>query len=104
MSAVGACATASGRSQRQNFLRARCEVNGSGRDCRILNLTAQGVFVESFVPASTGAKVTLWFGLPNGHQVRASGMVGSHEFKVGFSVDFVDLPDDDRDQISRFAA
>lgn len=104
MSAVGACATASDRSQLQNFLRARCEVNGSGRDCRIINLTARDVFVESFVPPLTGSKVTLRFSLPNGHQICANGLVGDHEFQVGFSVDFVDLAVNDRDQINRFVA
>ena len=99
MSAVGACATASDRTELKNFLRARCEINGNGRDCRILNLTAQRVFVDSFVPAITGTRVTLRFRLPNGHQIQTRGVVTDHKFQVGFGVDFVDLSPRDRDQI-----
>lgn len=97
---MSACAPAGDRSAVQNFLRARCEVNGNGRDCRIINLTAQRVFVDSFVPALTGTNVTLRFRLPNGHQVCTAGVVSDHKFQVGFSVDFVDLSAQDRDQIN----
>ena len=100
MSAVGACARAGGRTESQNWLRARCELNGSGRDCRILNLTGEGVFVESYVPAVTGSTVTLSFRLPNGHQVCTPGLVSDHRFQLGFSVEFIDLPLQDRDQIN----
>jgi hypothetical protein len=104
MSAVGACATAGNRAELQNFLRARCEVNGNGRDCRIVNLTTRRVFVESFIPALTGSKVTLRFRLPNGHQVCTTGVVSDHRFQVGFSVDFVDLSPHDHDQINGLVA
>ena len=104
MSAVSACASASDRAQHQNFLGAHCEINGSGRDCRILNLTGQDVFVESFVPAITGSEVMLRIRLPNGHQVRTAGVVTDHQFQAGFSVDFVDLSSHDRDQINRLVA
>jgi len=104
MSAVGACASKSDRAQLQNYLRARCDVNGSGRDCRLLKLTANRVFVESFVPAITGSRVALRFCLPNGHQVRAAGVVTNHQFQSGFDVDFVDISTDDRNQISSFVA
>jgi hypothetical protein len=104
MSAVGAYAPAGDRTALKNFLRARCEINGNGRDCRILNLTAQRVFVDSFVPAVTGTEVTLRFRLPNGHQVCTSGVVSDHRFQVGFSVDFVGLSAHDRDQINGLAA
>ncbi len=97
---MSACAPAGDRTELQDFLRARCEINGSGRDCRILNLTAQRVFVDSFVPALTGTNVTLRFRLPNGHQVNTGGIVSDHKFKVGFSVDFVNLSAQDRDQIN----
>ena len=100
MSAVGACASAKDRIELRNFLRARCELNGSGRDCRIINLTTQRVFVESFVPPVTGSKVSLHFRLPNGHQVCAAGVVTDHKFQEGFSVDFVDLAQRDSDQIN----
>jgi hypothetical protein len=100
MSAVGACASAGNRVELRNFLRARCELDGNNRDCRIVDLTTQRVFVESFVPAVTGSKVSLHFRLPNGHQVCAVGVVTDHEFRKGFSVDFVDLAQRDRDQIN----
>jgi hypothetical protein len=75
-------------------------MNGNGRDCRIVNLTAEGAFVESYVPAVTGSRITLSFRLPNGHQVCTPGVVSDHRFQVGFSVEFVDLPPHDRDQIN----
>jgi hypothetical protein len=100
---MSACAPAGDRTGIQ-FLRARCEVNGNGRDCRILNLTAQKVFVDSFVPAFTGTTVKLSFRLPNGHQVCTAGIVSDHKFQVGFSVDFVNLSDRDRDQINGITA
>lgn len=104
MSAVGACASTGNRAQRENSLRARCEANGSARDCRILNLTAQQVFVESFVPTMTGSEVMLRFRLPNGHQVCTSGVVSDHKFTLGFNVEFVDLSPYDRDQINGLVA
>jgi len=100
MSAGGACASAKDGIELRNFLRARCELNGSSRDCRIINLTTQRVFVESFVPPVTGSRVSLQFRLPNGHQVCASGVVTDHSFQEGFSVDFIDLGQRDRDQIN----
>jgi hypothetical protein len=100
MSAVSACAPAGDRTESRNFLRARCEMNGNGRDCRIVNLTAEGVFVESYVPAVTGSRITLSFRLPNGHQVCTPGVVSDHRFQVGFSVEFVDLSPHDRNQIN----
>jgi hypothetical protein len=100
MSAVGACASAKNRIELRNFLRARCELNGSSRDCRIVNLTTQRVYVESFVPHVTGSKVSLHFRLPNGHQVCAAGVVTNHKFQEGFTVDFTDLAQHDRDQIN----
>jgi len=99
MSAVGACAPAGDRTESGDFLRARCEVNGNGRDCRIANLTDKGVFVESYVPAVTGSSVSLSFRLPNGHQICVPGIVSDHRFEVGFSVEFIELQPHDRDQI-----
>ena len=104
MSAVGACASAGDRTELQNFLRARCEVNGNGRDCRILNLTAQRVFVESFVPPLNGSRVTLQFRLPGGHQICTAGVVTDSKFQSGFNVEFVDLAPQDRDQINLIVA
>jgi len=100
MSAMGACASAKDRIEIRNFLRARCESNGNSRDCRIINLTTQTVFVESYVPSVTGSRVSLHFRLPNGHQVCAAGVVTDHKFQEGFSVNFVDLGQYDRDQIN----
>lgn len=97
--AASALAPAGDRVELRNALRARCEMNGSGRDCRILNLTAQRAFVESYVPVLTGSGVTLYFRLPNSHQVCATGRVSDHKFQIGFSVDFLDLSLEDRDQI-----
>src|SRR5215813_7920531 len=104
MSAVGTCTSASPRVDSQSSLRARCEVNGLGRDCRILNLTPRAVFIESFVPPVTGSNVSLSFKLPNGHHVCARGIVTSHEFKVGFGVNLTGISQRDSDQIGNFVA
>jgi hypothetical protein len=104
MSAVGACTSADARVQASTVLRARCEINGRGRDCRILNLSPRNVFVESFVPAVTGSRVTLRFNLPNGHQICTAGVVRNHEFKVGFGVDLIGISERDLDQIGNFIA
>lgn len=100
MSAVGVCKSTNNVTESQQFLRARCEVNGKGRDCRILEINSRKVFIESFVPATTGSKVTLHFRLPNGHQICTDGIVSHHQFKVGFGVDFTDLSARDRNAIT----
>ena len=102
MSAAGMCASTGRKLESPSFLRARCEVDGLGRDCRILNLTPRRAFIESFVPAVTGSRVSLQFRLPNGHTVCTTGVVSDHEFKVGFGVDFTELSASDRDQIFSF--
>ena|SRR5215475_11316299 len=102
MSAVGTCA--SPRVEPESTLRARCEVNGSRRDCRILNLTPRAMFIESFVPPVTGSDVSLSFKLPNGHHISASGVVTSHQFKVGFGVHLTGISQRDSDQIVDFVA
>ena len=100
MSTAGTCASTGDRTQRVDSLRARCETKGSVRDCRLLNLTAQRVFVEGFVPTITGSEVLLRFRLPNGHQVCTNGVVRGHKFRMGFDVEFVGLSARDRDQIN----
>lgn len=100
MSAVGVCPGTNNEKALQRFLRARCEVNGSGRDCRILQLTPRGVFIESYVPAVTGSDVSLQFRLPNGHQISTKGVVSYHKFTEGFGVDFSQLSSADREQIN----
>lgn len=102
MTAVGMCASTGKRLDSESILRARCEVDGMGRDCRILNLTPRRAFVESFVPAVTGSKVSLQFRLPNGHLVCTKGVVSDHQFKVGFGVDFTSLSAADADHLFNF--
>ncbi len=100
MSAVGVCKTIDHGAETRSLLHAHCEVEGKGRDCRILDLNPRGAFIESFVPTITGTRVTLRFRLPNGHQVCTGGVVRFHQFKVGFGVDFNDISTSDRDQIN----
>lgn len=104
MSAAGVCASSNNRVEFTGFLRARCEVNGSGRDCRLLDITSRRAFVESFVPAVTGSEVTLHFRLPNGYHVRTTGVVTRHQFTHGFDVDFTQLTSHDREQINNLIA
>lgn len=100
MTAIGVCASSGRQAAYKGELRARCEVQGSGRDCRLFNLTPRRAFVESFIPHVTGTHVRLRFNLPNGHQVCTTGVVSNYNFAEGFDVDFVDLSAADREQIS----
>jgi hypothetical protein len=102
MSAAGACASVATGAGVQGLLRVRCEINGDGRECRILDLNPRRAFVESFVPPVTGSKVNLQFRLPDGHKVSAAGVVSFHQFRVGFGVDFTELSLQDREIINRF--
>ncbi len=102
MSAIGATKAMQTASNENNIIRAQCEVNGMNRDCRIMNINEKGLFVESFIPAITNSKVNLAFNLPNGHQVKTSGVVIAHQFKAGFNVDFVGLSLKDQEQITNF--
>jgi hypothetical protein len=99
MTAIGVCAYSGRQAVYKGGLRARCEVKGSGRDCRLFNLTPRRAFVESFIPHVTGTHVLLRFNLPNGHQVCAAGVVSNHNFSEGFDVDFLELSAGDREQI-----
>jgi hypothetical protein len=99
---TGSCAPAK-RREVAGSIRGRCEVNGSKRDCRILNLTDETGFVESFVPAVRGSQVLLQFRLPNGHPVTTNGVVSDHEFKIGFDVVFTGMSPADREQINSLA-
>jgi hypothetical protein len=100
MSAIGVLKAVERVAHEQSFLRARCEVNGMSRDCRVTNVNENGLFVESFVPAVAYSKVNLSFNLPNGHQILTSGIVTKHQFKSGFDVDFVNLSATDKEQIN----
>ena len=86
----------------KHLLRVKCEVAGGGRECRIMDLTATGAFIESYVPPVTGSKVTLQFQLPNGHMVCAAGVVKYHQFKIGFGLEFTELSPCDRTEITGF--
>jgi hypothetical protein len=102
MSAVGVRALVDKNTDIRPALLVRCDVNGSARKCRILELDSNQAFIESFVPAVTGSIVTLQFNLPNGYEINAKGTVSDHQFTVGFKVDFNYLPSSDREQIEEF--
>lgn len=82
------------------LLRARCETADGGRECRIMDLSHKGVFIESFVPLVSGTEVNLKFRLPNGHMVCTAGVVKYHQFKVGFGLEFTNLSNPDQHQIN----
>ena len=99
MTAMGVCASSGRQAVYKGELRARCEAQGSGRDCRLFNLTPRRAFIESFIPHVTGTQVLLRFNLPNGHQVCTTGVVSNHNFAEGFDVDFTGISAADREQI-----
>ncbi|MFL6276673.1 MAG: hypothetical protein ACJ74G_15905 [Blastocatellia bacterium] len=99
MTAMGVCASSGRQAVYTGELRARCEAQGSGRDCRLFNLTPRRAFIESFIPHVTGTRVLLRFNLPNGHQVCTTGVVSNHNFTKGFDVDFTEISAADCEQI-----
>ncbi|MFL6215036.1 MAG: hypothetical protein ACJ74J_14220 [Blastocatellia bacterium] len=100
MAAIGVCASSGKQTVYKGELRARCETQSGGRDCRMFNLTPHRAFIESFIPHVTGTRVRLRFNLPNGHQVCTGGVVSHYNFSEGFDVDFIDLSSADREQIA----
>lgn len=100
---MSAAATKRLENEPDRLLRVKCESDGAGRLCRILDLNQRGAFIESFVPLTAGSRVNLNFNLPNGYPVSVEGLVDYHQFKVGFGVEFVGLSNRDRDQIASFA-
>jgi hypothetical protein len=100
MSAIGVCQSAERDLKYKRDLRAKCEINGFHRECRVFQLNEKGLFVESFVPAITGSEVAIHLNLPNGHQVSTQAVVTHHQFKEGFKVDFINLSELDGEQIS----
>jgi hypothetical protein len=101
---MSATALAGQVAARKQLLRVKCETTGLGRECRIMDLSPSGAFIESFVPPVTGSKVTLQFRLPNGHMVCAAGLVKYHQFKIGFGLEFTELSSSDQTQIAGFVA
>ena len=101
---MSAAAYAEKKAIRTPLLRVRCETSGGGRECRIMDLTSSGAFIESFVPEVTGTRVGVQFQLPNGHIVCTAGIVQYHQFRVGFGVEFTDISSKDRSQIGSFLA
>src|ERR1041385_4399840 len=83
MTAIGVCPSSGKQTVFKGELRARCEAQGSGRDCRMFNLTPHRAFIESFIPHVSGTRVLLRFNLPNGHQVCTAGVVSNHHFAEG---------------------
>jgi hypothetical protein len=86
----------------RQFLRVRCETNSGGRECRIMDLSSAGAFIESFVPPVTGSHVNVRFRLPGGETIRTNGVVKYHQFKIGFGLEFTDLSSTDKGLISSF--
>jgi hypothetical protein len=100
MSAIGVCQSAERDLIFKNDIRAKCEINGLHRECRVFQLNEKGLFIESFVPAITGSKVAIHLNLPNGHQVSTQAVVTHHQFKEGFKVNFINLSAIDGEQIN----
>jgi PilZ domain len=76
--------------------------SGSLRRCRITTLSVAGCFVESPTTTVKGAKVRLEIDLPDQGTVSVEGeVVYSDQMAMGFSVRFVDLTPETREQLAR---
>ena len=77
--------------------------DGSGNFlARITDLSEGGCFVDTTGEAALGERLTFGIELPDGGQLELTGEVAHHMRPVGFGLRFVDLTDEQRDQLRSF--
>ncbi|MEW6131068.1 MAG: PilZ domain-containing protein [Acidobacteriota bacterium] len=103
MSAIGVRQKIERDVNSKNEIRANCFVDGLNRECRVHHLNENGLFVESFIPALTGAQVDIKFNLPNGYHISTQAIVTHHQFKEGYKINFINLSEKDGEQINNWA-
>lgn len=79
--------------------------DGSGnRLARITDLSEGGCFVDAICEAYIGERLTFRVQLPEGMWLELSGEVAHLHQTVGFGLRFVDLSDEQREQLLSFIA
>ena len=77
--------------------------DGSGsRTARITDLSEGGCFVDTTGEAHTGERLAFHIQLPDGNWLDLSGEVAHQMRPVGFGLRFVDLSDEQREQLRLF--
>jgi len=77
--------------------------DGSGnRSARITDLSEGGCFVDTIGEAYTGELLTFRFQLPDGNWLELAGEVAHQMRPVGFGLRFVDLSDEQLEQLRQF--
>jgi PilZ domain len=77
--------------------------DGSGsRSARIADLSEGGCFVDTIGEAYTGELLTFHIQLPDGNWLDLKGEVAHQMRPVGFGLRFVELSDEQREQLRQF--
>lgn len=72
------------------------------RTARITDLSEGGCFVDAMGEALAGERLTFYIQLPDGKWLELSGEVAYHMRPVGFGMRFVDLTDEQLEQLRWF--
>jgi PilZ domain len=75
---------------------------GGNRPARIVDLSEGGCFVDSMSEACIGELLTLHVKLPTGAWLELTGEVAHQLRPVGFGLRFVELSDEQREQLRLF--
>jgi hypothetical protein len=77
--------------------------DGTGnRTARITDLSEGGCFVDAMGEALVGEVLTFHIQLPDGNWLELTGEVAQHMRPVGFGMHFVNLTDEQREQLRSF--
>lgn len=69
---------------------------------RLVDLSVEGIFIDTSDPLPVGADLTLDFTLPNKRRIHVRGRVRYHHAGVGMGIQFTDLPEADQKAIEEF--
>lgn len=72
------------------------------RTVRIVDLSEGGCFVDAIGEALVGELLTFQVQLPNGDWLELTGEVAHHMRPVGFGMRFVEMTDEQREQLRSF--
>jgi hypothetical protein len=75
---------------------------GGNRPARIVDLSEGGCFVDTTGEAHTGELLSFHVQLPDGNWLELTGEVAHHMRPIGFGLRFVELSDEQREQLRRF--
>jgi len=74
-------------------------LDGHGNQARITDLSEGGCFVDTIGESYIGEELTLRVKLPDGGWLELTGEVAHHQVPVGFGLRFLDLTDEQLQQL-----